>query len=853
MFNRAIARRRYLTWIATCTLATTVCFGLSGIVAGNAHATGGSVTPPPIDLSNPTATINDPAGSLPYVNTECQPGQTDLNTASATTLTADLGIPSGPTVNRLIAMRPWLKGSDLSSVPGIGPALAAQIAPHTCATQLILPPATPLACTSANQIDLQTESAATIASNLGLSLNAAQILVSARPLPQNLQQLTSPRIPGFPTPISSQLAANGSLCITPAPLLAGGSAYRWATPNGGTVVSREGFSLIVPPGRVTNPAGAYAQVTPMAPDSGILPQADFEIDGTWNEWNTTVAVQGPYIAPGAPGGPVVLHAASDGERFSIGSGAVLSMVNGAPTVTAAETSLSPSVFGYTPCAGSDPATFGGNPACLQAMTDGSLNQAWLDNATASGQSAQTSLADQRHCANAGTGTVDSGSLPFGMLCDSSFDAPSGDATWTMTNKAYLDIAHGLVSGEVVYDYSTSGGQYNNPPSLTGGAESNIIMSLLGDYAGPHFHLILAGVNLGVTKTQGFETTTVNVNSDPPATAVWNGLNNVLSVFGDLADGTVLEQAITYLGYADTIKGCLNSPITSGDLGCIKGILDKVAQYLDSPAGVAHFGVATADQAAYATAHTFFKWMAAAQWVGSFLASVVFQHIGGTGVVLSNQPPAPATDGEGRAVDSTCLSHNDTIWIVDPGCQDYVYEKGSTPIQGSGGGNTGLDQGIIVRDPAGHAYFADQTNMTISPINTSALYLCLAQHYIVDWNYDPTIPGNARYAAFAWTQTQAACDPNAPASAAPTEPNNVVPLYTVLREPDGTSWVVDGSATNEMRVPIPNGTEFNCWVSPDPSWPVIESNVWDQVTTQELANYPIDPNTTSLSNCYPPTF
>jgi hypothetical protein len=133
-----------------------------------AEAANAATNAPTIDLADPTATVRDPVAALAPVNTECAPGQADLNTASVSELSAALNLPSDPTVKRLVALRPWLKGADLSSVPGIGPEAAAALAPKTCATQIVLPAASPLACTSMSQVDLQAASAAVIASKLKL-------------------------------------------------------------------------------------------------------------------------------------------------------------------------------------------------------------------------------------------------------------------------------------------------------------------------------------------------------------------------------------------------------------------------------------------------------------------------------------------------------------------------------------------------------------------------------------------------------------------------------------------------------------------------------------------------------------
>ena len=184
-----------------------------------------------IDLSDPAADVRDPVGTLAPVDTECHAGQVDLNRAPAQAIAEALGI-STPTARRVSDAGPWLKGSDTPSIPGVGPQKAAEIAAKTCATQPQLPPAHPMACTSSSQVDLQAASAREITARLKLPAVTAQDLVDARPLPQDLHQVTTPRVRGLSTPKLDRLLDDHAVCVTPAPMLAGGSAYRWATPAG---------------------------------------------------------------------------------------------------------------------------------------------------------------------------------------------------------------------------------------------------------------------------------------------------------------------------------------------------------------------------------------------------------------------------------------------------------------------------------------------------------------------------------------------------------------------------------------------------------------------------------------------
>src|SRR4051812_35448083 len=92
----------------------TVCSFVLAFAAPTAHAA-------TIDLNAPASDVHDPVAALAPVDTECHSGQVDLNTASAKDLSEVLQIASAPTVQRIIAARPWLKGADLSSISGVGP------------------------------------------------------------------------------------------------------------------------------------------------------------------------------------------------------------------------------------------------------------------------------------------------------------------------------------------------------------------------------------------------------------------------------------------------------------------------------------------------------------------------------------------------------------------------------------------------------------------------------------------------------------------------------------------------------------------------------------------------------------
>ena len=159
-------------------------------------------------------------------------------------------------------------------------------------------------------MDLQSASASTISRRLLMPSLVAKEILAARPLPQNLAQVGSPRILALPSVLLKLMVKERLVCVTPAPMDAGGAGWRWATPAGGAVVTRDGFSLIVPPGRITDFRGDYISVTPLADENGVLPHAAYHIAGNWTSGGAPVAVQGPWIGE-ATDAPAVFHNSTD--------------------------------------------------------------------------------------------------------------------------------------------------------------------------------------------------------------------------------------------------------------------------------------------------------------------------------------------------------------------------------------------------------------------------------------------------------------------------------------------------------------------------------------------------------------
>jgi hypothetical protein len=803
---------------------------LVAFLAGSAHA-----AIPSIDLNYPVATIVDPAAGLKPVNTECAPGQIDINTASAAVLGSALRLRL-PTVQLLIARRPWLKGGDIASVPGVTISRAAVLAPRLCTTQSVLPAATPLACrTGTGAVDLQTASSATIRSRLRVSYYTAAQIVATRPLPQDLAQVASPRIAGLPLAKLYLLVKYGQVCVTPAPMDAGGSGWRWATAGGGAVVTRNGFSLIVPPGRITNAVGAYISVTPLAPAAGGLPHMDAAIHGSWTIGTTTVAVRGPWLGTGADERPAVFHDSADaGTTLSIGQGTARSTVGGQPTVTALATSLSQFEFGTSTCA--PPSGPGVQPPalCLSSLTDGSLHNAWLTQATAAGAASAASLTPQPFCPTRDTGVSaaeTTGDLPLGLNC-ATLIAPvpalAGTVTWQIRDDAYASLLNGIASAGVVYAYRATDAQSSH--TVVGSAEENqITAALLNAVQLGGVKDLFPGQSLEVTKRPSFLGSPVHAQVSVEDTTAWESVGVLVGSLADMSG----DAATNVYDSVMSLQDCAH--LDSAVVGCVKTALE---QAIDIALQHAKDGSRLAR--VLGSLKEVFKPIAAGEIVASFTDAFVFQFVGGTDTILTNTPDKPTVDALGRTVFDECLSHDDLQWSVNPFCQNAIYLDVHSAPTGSGGDSTGVPRGKIARDPEGHAYFVNFDAQTIQPVADGGTYLCLARHVIVDWDADLS-----HYSGYLRVTTPASCDGSLP-DTRPLAPADIA-TPVVLRQSDGTSWIVF-DATH--RYSIPNGAEFECWVNPK-FQTVNPDDVWDQVPVAAVAQFPLITNA-SISNCGDPS-
>lgn len=758
-----------------------------------------------IDLEHPTAGVHDPIAQMAPVDTECHAGQVDLNKASAQELSSGLHV-SKPTAERIRAAGPWLKGADLSSIPGVGPELEAELSDKTCATQPQLPPAHPMACTSASQVDLQSAPTGEIADRLKLPAVTAGDIVAARPLPQDLHQVITPRVRGLSRPKLDKLLDQRAVCVRPAPLLGGGSAYRWATAASGAVAARDGYSLIVPAGRVTDPIGVYVSVTPLPdPEDGGIPTMDATIHGAWDTGNTTVAVRAPWIGIDEER-PAVFHDAADGMRLSLGSGTALSGTAGERSVTAQAFSLSEFQFGTTTCQGTAPAPGGPAPLCLQNLIDGSLHKAWLDQALRAGRASNDQLTIRSFCGVLDTGASTAaagGGLPWGLSCTSDIASRSlHSVRWTNHNDTYGETLWGVASAGVVYWYLTSGGRHD--VTVDGDAEGNIFLSLLLD----HYHppgLLFPGQNLKVVKQPSFVSSYIDAVASSADTGTYKGLTILTGSVAEMVGGN-LQKADLEAQLIDSCHGGWNSAVD-----CAKTIggdfLDNLEEALDGRTKLAR---------KLRFAGAVLKSVDVVGLVGSLglaVGSNAFsQH---TNAEFANVPKRPAVDSKGRDVIDNCLSHDATAWKVDEGCQDRTYGVGSHVPPGSS---------YIARDPGSHRAVLVTPTGTVKNIASGGVFNCLAATMLVfDIPGQPALTGS--------TSGNADCSDAGPVAwdFKPARDGGNIPDNVILRErPEDAgsnplaSWLINSQG--EIQT-IPDGGTYLCLAYANPViWNVPYGNV-----------------------------
>jgi hypothetical protein len=521
-----------------------------------------------IDLANPSADIHDPAGALPPLARDCASGQVDVNSASESDIGAATGITSQPTLDRIVAGRPWLRSVDLVSVPGVGPSRTTTLNSALCATPTTLPPAVTHAPPAGfTGIDLQVATAQQIADAGLLPLPVAQRLKSYGPLPDDLHQVATPAIPGLSDPTIDKLLSSGKAAITPYPFVFSGTSWRWASHDHGAVVAMPSdprYSLFVPTGRVDG-NGAWATVTPKAPEEDVLPKAGFHIYGSWTP---EVAMQLPNLDGQSAAGETIFHDASDGPHMSTGTGIADGVTPG--SVVVAVSSLSDGLVAL------------GEDRCLD-LPDGYLaptSQVWcIQNLrdTPLATAFKSTLAFQAHFAGTTPGECPLPSNPLftvhghmhSMRCThAKTSGTTGTATWRN------DSGDGLHFGNV-YEYQKS--PSNLSLDINRNPDKGWFTTEIFDGMADDWDVIPPGDGFDVTVQQGDAPATTQVRTSTRAILFWMA-SQVTSLL-DVLSARAINK--------DELVGCALQLANKADfksyLGCAGKVVANIAKLVKATA------------------------------------------------------------------------------------------------------------------------------------------------------------------------------------------------------------------------------------------------------------------------------
>lgn len=283
-------------WRIVCTCAAAAAISIS--VASVASAVG----PPPA--------TPDPIAAKRLA---CDPGQIDVNSASAQDLRA-LGLDL-PVAERLIAHREplYLDLGDLLVVEGIGADKLAEIkvSGRACAGLPTQPPPTDAhVCRFGDgRVDVnRPQSSKALAAMLGRP--TADRIVAGIPY-AGVGPVVAEHLPGIGPGRQRKLISQ--LCATPATIDHGDTRWGWISAAGGRVDHLDGATLTVPAGTLDSGAGVWGSVRALEWDRLLEgPSFDMTIHGPWLGDGKTVFTtlpRDPFQAPSHPEAwtPTVLH------------------------------------------------------------------------------------------------------------------------------------------------------------------------------------------------------------------------------------------------------------------------------------------------------------------------------------------------------------------------------------------------------------------------------------------------------------------------------------------------------------------------------------------------------------------
>jgi hypothetical protein len=184
---------------------------------------------------------------------------------------------------------------------------------------------------------------------------------------------------------------------------------------------------------------------------------------------------------------------------------------------------------------------------------------------------------------------------------------------------------------------------------------------------------------------------------------------------------------------------------------------------------------------------------------------VFETLAGnTEVRFANEPKRPTVDSAGRALASSCVTHDNYEWTINDSCQDTVYQ---------GIGRIG-PASSIARNPATHRAVLVQPDGSVLNIHDGGTFNCLADTWFV--------LDNAGLPALEQpTERNATCgDAGAqqwiyrPAGDGGNIPNNVILRERPEDATDGViaSWLINNRG--EIQT-IPDGGTYLCLAYTNP--------------------------------------
>lgn len=335
-----------------------------------------------------------------------------------------------------------------------------------------------------------------------------------------------------------------------------------------TVTTAGGYGIIIPAGVVQQ--RSLVSVTPLPAQDGVLPTADFHIDGPWSG---AVSVSLPTPADMAGLEPMVLHDTASGLQVVSGSFVTKEGAVGVPTVAVQTTSLSQFTAAGVQCPAAD-------QPLLRALVVGcsdhqgtSVEDVWKATAEQKWQQALALEQADAACGPAAGNLAEVGAvIKTKMSCSFSATGSEGKFRFTNTSDASV-LGWGL---PVVLGHANAGGQ------VTWSTDNTNVAWLLSPLS-----------NLGEAQFlyPGAEATVSKPEAPAESDITWKVDRNTTIA------AVYLQFAIAQLGARAYDKGALKTALAGKLLGCgrqgtqataascaIDGVIDGAKTLLSAVAG-----------------------------------------------------------------------------------------------------------------------------------------------------------------------------------------------------------------------------------------------------------------------------